>query len=210
MNDDRAHRAVRVWMREVMKIKGWTAAEWARRAGTSPTNITRVLSPAGRIIPKASTISLLAAAAGTQPQLTGLANMQPATLLVPLFTAEEVAALCPERLWMEVMRGTLNGRCVHAGPDIEGPAFALDVEGNGMEGRGLYPGDKVLVQKNGNPAAGDIIVAISAGKVVIGEWGLRSLNFRPPASLAGSAQFRPLSERDLHVIGQAVSLLRSL
>lgn len=67
---ERATRnAVRVWMREVLDRHEWSAAEWAHRAGTTPTNITRVLDPSSTIIPSAVVLSRLAKVAGTQPNL---------------------------------------------------------------------------------------------------------------------------------------------
>lgn len=66
---DNTRRAIKVWMRDVMQQKGWTANEWARRAGTSATNVTRFLSPTSGIVPSAATIVKLSRAAGTQPSL---------------------------------------------------------------------------------------------------------------------------------------------
>jgi hypothetical protein len=64
-----ARNAVRVWMREVMAERNWSANEWATMAGTSPTNITRVLSPTSKVIPSIDTIGKLAAVANSQPAL---------------------------------------------------------------------------------------------------------------------------------------------
>lgn len=61
--------AVRVWMRQVMDEKGWTANEWAVSARTSPTNITRLLAPNSKVVPSIDTISKLASVARSQPNL---------------------------------------------------------------------------------------------------------------------------------------------
>lgn len=68
-HSDYARSAVRVWMRAVMDDRGWTANEWANMAGTSPTNITRFLSPTSKIMPSVDTICKLAMIARTQPNL---------------------------------------------------------------------------------------------------------------------------------------------
>lgn len=47
------------WMRQVLDENNWTAAEWARRANTSPTNITRFLKDL-RYMPSGTTIDKLA------------------------------------------------------------------------------------------------------------------------------------------------------
>ena len=64
-----ARNSVRVWMRSVMAERDWSANEWAVQAGTSPTNITRLLAPTGKTVPSIDTISKLAMVAGSQPAL---------------------------------------------------------------------------------------------------------------------------------------------
>ena len=42
--DNSNKNKIRVWMRQVLDQNGWTAREWATKANTSPTNITRFLN----------------------------------------------------------------------------------------------------------------------------------------------------------------------
>jgi hypothetical protein len=60
---------VRLWLQTVMLDRGWSAEEWARRADTSATNITRPLSPGSKILPTVLTVARLARVAGSQPDL---------------------------------------------------------------------------------------------------------------------------------------------
>lgn len=62
-------KAIRVWMRQVMDDRGWSAYKWANLAGTSPTNITRFLNQS-KHQPSSSTIAKLAMVAGTVPNLS--------------------------------------------------------------------------------------------------------------------------------------------
>lgn len=62
-------RAIRVWMRTVMSSQGWSANEWAVKAKTSPTNITRFLNSDATYIPTSRTLGKLAFVAGSNPQL---------------------------------------------------------------------------------------------------------------------------------------------
>lgn len=64
-----ARNAVRVWLRQVMEEKNWSANEWGIMAKTSPTNITRMLSPTAKSVPSIDTIAKLAMVAGSQPNL---------------------------------------------------------------------------------------------------------------------------------------------
>lgn len=63
---------VRVWMRDVLAEKGWSANEWALAASTSPTNITRMLSGASASPPSAETLLKLSRIAGSQPNFLSL------------------------------------------------------------------------------------------------------------------------------------------
>lgn len=69
IEDKRTRNAVRVWMRQTLSERQWSAEEWARRAATSATNITRVLDPTSKIIPKFATVARLARAAGSSPDM---------------------------------------------------------------------------------------------------------------------------------------------
>ncbi len=52
---------IRDWMQSVLLATGWSAAEWARRADTSPSNITRLLAKDDASIPRIETLLKLAA-----------------------------------------------------------------------------------------------------------------------------------------------------
>ncbi len=47
---------IRHWMQAVLQETGWSAAEWARRANTSPSNITRLLARDDASIPRIETL----------------------------------------------------------------------------------------------------------------------------------------------------------
>lgn len=66
--------AIRVWMRQVMQDREWSANHWATLAGTSPTNITRFLNE-GTFTPSSTTIAKLVHAAGSQPNLSSTHNL---------------------------------------------------------------------------------------------------------------------------------------
>lgn len=66
--------AIRVWMRQVMNDKGWSANSWAVKAGTSPSNITRFLKE-GNFTPSSATLSKLAYVAGSQPNFQTSADL---------------------------------------------------------------------------------------------------------------------------------------
>lgn len=81
---DNESKFIRVWMREVMQQTGMSANEWAVKAGTSPTNITRFLNTDSKFIPSARTIAKLAFVAKSQPSFATSATMSS----VPVMNAD--------------------------------------------------------------------------------------------------------------------------
>lgn len=67
-------RTIRVWMRQVMNEKKFSANQWATLAGTSPTNITRFLNSDSKFLPSARTLAKLAKVAGSSPQFLNSAQ----------------------------------------------------------------------------------------------------------------------------------------
>lgn len=78
-------KSIRVWMRQVMETKEWSANCWATLAGTSPTNITRFLKDASHI-PSSRTISKLAYVAGTSPSFSRVPIQQGEINAVALYS----------------------------------------------------------------------------------------------------------------------------
>ena len=66
ISDEQQRKALKIWMRDNIKNHGMSAYEWATKAGTSPTNITRFLNGA-KNIPSSRTIAKLARVSGNEP-----------------------------------------------------------------------------------------------------------------------------------------------
>lgn len=65
-----ACHAVRAWMAQTLDDKGWSANEWATAAGTTPTNITRLMAGDNKV-PSVETVMKLAGVARSMPDLIG-------------------------------------------------------------------------------------------------------------------------------------------
>jgi hypothetical protein len=81
-------KAIRVWLREVMDTKGWSAYKWANLAGTSPTNITRFLNQS-KHQPSSGTIAKLATVAGTIPNLSVNSVVDAQSTIVTLYNNKD-------------------------------------------------------------------------------------------------------------------------
>ena len=209
IEDDTSRRSIKVWMREVMQTKGWTANEWARKAGTSPTNITRFLAPTSTIIPSSSTISKLSRVAGSQPRM-GIHNLNTAPACnVPLLIPQLVVGFSSKELWEFVMSSAAQARLIAVDGTIEGPSFVVDVPAFGMTGRGIHPGDRILVEKV-KPAdleAGHIVLFKHQDQAMIGEWQGGMIVFYPALP---SPEFMPVRSSMVDVYGRVRRLIREL
>jgi transcriptional regulator with XRE-family HTH domain len=126
---------VRVWMRAVMEKKDWSAEEWARKAETSPTNITRFLR-GSKHMPSTRTIAKLARVAGSAPAI-GRPVVDLATALVPVYArplsqkgAAEVRAI---------------GR-VRSMEQVSERAFGVKVQHNSFAAQGIAAGDVIVFE----------------------------------------------------------------
>lgn len=67
VREDLDREPLRQWMRGVLQSTGWSAAQWARRARTSGSNITRFIRDQRASLPTVRTITKLAAVAPMPP-----------------------------------------------------------------------------------------------------------------------------------------------
>ena len=214
MTDDFARRAIKVWMREVMKQKCWTANEWATKSGTSPTNITRFLTPTSEIMPSGATIAKLSRTAGSQPKLNIYADVRDANACnVPCVHAVVVSGFSHDDFWNWIMDED-NGskdRAVIEGP-VSGPAFVTDVPDAGMVGRGLLSGDRILVEqiKVKELTSGQLVLARLNGRATVLEWQPPLALFRPSPERVNEQDYKPVRTSELEVYGRVTRLLRNL
>lgn len=210
MIDDPARRAIKVWMREVMTAKGWTASQWARRAGTTPTNITRFLSPTSSIMPSSATIAKLSRVAGSQPKLNPLQNLNvDFTWQVPCISAALLSSFKPEQLWGYIMTPAAMGQTIAVDGPIDGPAFVADVPSLGMTGRGIQPGDRILIEqcKARDLVPGNVVLFRHEDTARIGEWQGQTIVFYPQMM---APEFRPLRSSEVEIYGRVRRLIREL
>ena len=203
-SNEQARRAVRVWMREVLEKKDWTAADWAKRAGTSPTNITRVLSPTSRIIPSAATIGKLAAVAGSQPKLS-FSNqiLSTATASLPLIPANVIAGFANVQVskwWEWLVEKERTFTRVEIDRDPQGPAFVMLVETEDLETEGILAGDKILIEKNAEMKPGCYVAFFQDNSVGLGQWHRNVI----------TRQNVPVNVTDVRVIGRITRIIRDV
>lgn len=187
-----ARNAVRVWMRQVLEEKQWTAADWAKIAQTSPTNITRVLSPTSEIVPSAATIAKLASAAGSQPNLGAYHRQSERT--VPLV------------MWgnWNAMHGKIGSVTAPVGTTDK--AFAVKIQSDMMNLAGILPGDTVIAEPSDWPEDNRIVLAElkSDGSPIIARV------MTPWLMPQSSTRHDPHRLEDVRIVALCVSVVRAL
>lgn len=200
INGDSARNAVRVWMRQVMSERQWSAAHWAKLANTSSTNITRFLSPGCRIVPSADTISKLAHVAGSQPNLG----------FVPGAARVAVRVVPVVREGYLIMRDATayaTNETVAVASSASGQAVAVLVESDSMNASGILPDDIIVIEPlEVQPVAKSrIVAAVHDGKVVYAE-------YQPPVLIPRSTNrnHRVVGLNDAEIVGVATQVIRRL
>lgn len=198
--EDSVRNAVRVWMRQVMAERQWTAAHWAKLANTSPTNITRFLSPGCRIVPSADTISKLAQAAGSQPNLG----------FVPGAARVAVRVIPVVREGYLIMRDATaygTNETVAVASSASDQAVAVLVVSDSMNASGILPDDILVIEplEVQPPSKGRVVAAVHDGQVIYGE-------YQPPVLIPRSTNraHRVVGIGDAQVVGVATQVIRRL
>jgi SOS-response transcriptional repressor LexA len=198
------------WMRTVMEQRGWSAEEWARRADTSATNITRILAdPKTASLPTSATVAKLSRVASSQPNLVFDQATQKLFEGVPLFNARQVERFLKSDRDMQkqLVRASLEeGPAITTMYKPSPRAFAVRLDTDSLELRGLYKTDLVVVEPVDvvPPTNGSIIIAQVAGK-------LSAYLYQPPLLVPQSrSDNQPIEIRSVAIIGRAVHLERPL
>lgn len=209
-DDPTVRRNIKVWMREVMASKGWTASTWARKAGTSPTNITRFLQPTATVLPSSDTLAKLAKVAGSQPKLGMISDTATPGWHLPYVTLPVISAYAPMQLWEIVMDGRSAFEMLTVDAPLDGPAVVTDVFSMGMAARGIMPGDRIIVERilKKDVQPGHVVLFLHEGVAKIGEWQPPLILFHPLG--LGSAEFTPLRSAEVEVYGRVRRVVREL
>ena len=83
--------------------------------------------------------------------------------------------------------------------------FALSVVGDSMIDAGIFEGDTLIVRKGGDPADGDIVVAMSDGEVTVKTLYRENGHFRLQPE---NKNYAPIIVKELTVLGIVVTLVR--
>jgi hypothetical protein len=183
--EDYESKAIRVWMRNVMENRQWSANKWATMAGTSPTNITRFLN-GGKFLPSSKTLGKLAYIAGSAPQLSQNALTDATTRTISLLDSKGNKA---GTMTVFNIKGTVR-------------AYRVDFD---CPTHGIMPNDIIIVRAEKKFEAGNLVAYFDKGVMGVGTKieGQNSL-FRNKSA----AQFIRMGEID--VIGRVVQIIKEL
>lgn len=201
-------RQLQKWVRQVLSEHGWSAEEWGRRAGTSATNITRLLQ-AGTTVPTAATIAKLANASGSEP--TFVRSTSP-DALVPILSDGVLSMYLKSSKAQQValaMQAKETGVTIRTTRPRSDRCIAVEIACGSLNARGIEKGDVASVEP---PDVVPIVPGSIAVAVVNGIIG--AYLWHPPMLVPASHDlgYAPVSIRadNVQVVGRMVEYRRVL
>lgn len=186
---EQAQERIAAWMQRVMVKNNWTAEEWARRAGTSPTNLTRFLG-SGSHTTSGNTLIKLATAAKSTPPI-GPETLSPTTE-IPFY----------EDFMGKILKGNFT-----VPSEVSASAFAVELEADTMTLGGLLPGDTLVCEPETVRSArnGSILAYVVDGLMCAGK-------LYPPYLMPSSSNSdnMPVNVKDVNIVGTVVTQVRDL
>ena len=186
---DSTKTRIAAWMRKEISKNNWTAEEWARQAGTSPTNITRFLKGEA-FLPSGNTLIKLATAANSTPPI-GPELLSPRTE-VPFYE--------------DFMNNIIKGPFFVPG-EVSSSAFAVEIDEDTMSLGGILPGDTLVCEPENvrEIRSGSIIAYIIDGTLNVGKL------YQPYLMPSSSNPIHvPINVKDASIIGTVVKQVRDL
>jgi len=185
MNDVEV-KSIKVWMRQVMSEQGMSANEWATKAGTSPTNITRFLNSDSKFIPSARTIAKLASVSKSQPSF----GQGPTVTTVPVLNAKgEVVDMITDPKAGKVRAYQLG-----------------EVTGYGQAG--IFSYSYVIVVDCSKPKDGDVLlIKDEKDGMLVGDYFDSLIIFRNTNHLTNSER-TPRKIKDVEIIGKVIQSIQ--
>lgn len=201
----KAKSTVRSWLRRVMEENGWSAAKWANKAGTSPTNITRFLNGSAKSVPSTTTIAKLARVAGYGPEyLDWNKETLEKTVLVPLLTLDKIAEFKAGTLDLESLT-----TCIIA-VDLRyktSQMIAIKLTTDTYNAEGIFAGDTVVcVSEKEQPYINGARVVAKTDEGGVGVYG-----YNPPyLTTQSNSGLGPQKLASATIIGTAIKVQRDL
>lgn len=175
-----------------MDINGWTAKDWAMRANTSPTTITRFLGQK-KFTPSGRTLNKLANAANSAPPI-GKFEYQNA-YQVPMMRIVDV----------ETQKLLQDGNIVSS-LQLGANAFGVKIDNDSMTLGGILPNDMLVCE----PA---IKSKLQTNNIIAYyDKGVSAGRYFPPYIMPASsnASHKPVDFDSVWVIGRVVQQIRNL
>lgn len=188
---------LRHWMKQVMHDKEWNAQEWAVKAGTSPTNITRFLKGSDHI-PSYQTLVKLAGVAGVAIPTPGmtLAEFAP-KVRMPLLNHSKISKARTQDL-PKLLQATRETTVASQAPQ----AFAVRLDTGEFAGFGFNQGDVIVIDPDYTPESGNHVFVHHDKRLVAGL-------FKPPYVIFATAA-APTKVENTSLVGTIVGLIRSM
>jgi transcriptional regulator with XRE-family HTH domain len=188
---------LRRWMQQVMDERRWNAQEWASKAGTTPTNITRFLKGSEHV-PSYTTLVKLAVVAGMPIPTPGLAQREIPKVRIPLLKLEQVRGERSASVQSLVKRARKDIVADWAGPR----AFAVRLDHSRFAEIGYVTGDVLVIDPDVGPAPGKHVLVTNGS-------GTGPCRYEPPFVYCAEGK-KKVKIDTITIIGTIVELIRRM
>lgn len=172
--EDAYRREIRVWMRQVLSTKRFSAEGWAREACMAGTTVRRFLNGGPDApTPSLDTIHALAAVAGYGPNLSFTAmgtKPKPSKAEVPVIPADLAVRLVSRASYQDAYAEIQQYPRTLVDPGgCSSLAYAVEVEHNSVNQLGVLVGDVVIVEPVWSvaPAPNDLVLIDDMSQVMV-------------------------------------------
>lgn len=208
--EDAYRREIRVWMRQVLATKRFSAEGWARQAHMAGTTVRRFLNGGPDApTPSLDTIHALSLVAGYGPNLSFTpmrTKPKAATCEVPLLTPDLAMRLVSRAAYQEAYAEMIQMPKTLVDPGgCSALAYATTVEHSSVNQLGVLPQDIVIVEPVWSvaPKANDMVLIDDLSQVMV-------MTYLAPYAMPRSTDptYDPRDLDDIALLGVVVELKR--
>lgn len=218
MDQNELQRAnLRQWMRHVMQERSWSMDAWARKAGTTPTNITRFVSGNYDHLPSLKTILKLASVAGSSPNLFAAPDDHPFNTIQEIReikvykTADILQTLQSGKYGVDMLKSQFGPLTTLADAgNLPLNTWAMEVQSRSMDASGIMPGDMAFIDPSTLPETDDLVMVAldchsKTSKIC------HVMTFKPPYLMPNSTgHMKVVNMDDGDVIGKVIRITRDI
>lgn len=203
-HDDQHKTRIMYWIRDMMEVHGLNYSQWGRRAGVSPTTISRFMSGKCPHVPSSRTLAAMAHVVGSQPPLVHEDRIVEMVVL-PMLSSAQVQAISMGGASLDQSIEAATENVVTSALRYK-DAFIVELCSSTMDMAGIMKGDQVVVAPHEDKRDGVTVVVAT-------DYGASAYRYLPPflMPVTSDRTMQPVRiHKHITILGVVVQLIRNL